>query len=215
MSWLYIIYTITILFSLIANGLSLKKNSPVFLKAFFPFLLVCFIVELITYKLADKRISTIELYNIFSVLEFCFYLWFFYSTGSEKFKKIYRTCLIVYPIIALTNMFYVQKFNHFHSFTYGLGSFFMILFSISYFFNLFNKPKYSRLYKNPAFWITSGILFFYTVSFPIFIMLNFIGSFSELLAKNIGSILLILNIFLYLLFSIAFLCNLKTRKSIS
>jgi hypothetical protein len=39
------------------------------------------------------------------------------------------------------------------------------------------------------------------------------GSFPIILANNLQYILIVLNVFLYLLFSIAFLCRIKIRKS--
>jgi hypothetical protein len=56
-------------------------------------------------------------------------------------------------------------------------------------------------------------LFYYTCSFPIFGLLNFLSS--NPIGKNIQIIIILLNVFLYSSFTIAFLCRLRVRNSTS
>jgi hypothetical protein len=58
-------------------------------------------------------------------------------------------------------------------------------------------------------------LFYYSCSFPIFGLANFVKNAPPIILKNLGVIIVLLNVFLYSSFTIAFLCRLRTRKSTS
>ncbi len=119
---------------------------------------------------------------------------------------------MLYILIAVTNILFIQKIKAFHTVTYAFGCLLIVAACIYYFFELFKIPKSVELKKNPAFWICSGLLFFYCCGFPLFGMFNFLSDISKLIIKNFYNIITILNIFLYTLFTIAFLCRLKIRK---
>ena len=126
--------------------------------------------------------------------------------------KIIRFTLALYSLVAVVNIIFIQKMMAFHSVTYALGCLLVVVFCIYYFLELFKNPKSVKLNNKPAFWICSGLLFFYCCGFPLYGLSNFLGDISKLIIKNFFSIIIILNIFLYSLFTIAFLCRLKTRK---
>ena len=130
-------------------------------------------------------------------------------------KKIIRITLLLYMVIAVNNIIFIQKMKSFHTVTYALGCLLIVIFCIYYFFELFKLSQSVKLKNNPAFWICSGLLFFYCCGFPLFGMFNFLAGISKLIINNFHSIIIILNCFLYTLFTIAFLCRIKTRKYIS
>lgn len=190
-----------------------SKNDYFYLKLFPPFLLATIIVEAIGNYLGSKGKSNIVIYNFFTVFEFCFYLWVISLIISNKqVKKITRGTALLYMLIAVINIIFIQKMNAFHSVTYAFGCLLIVAFCIYYFLELFKLPKSVKLKNNPAFWICSGLLFFYCCGFPLFGMANFLSGISKLIIRNFLSIIIILNIFLYSLFTIAFLCRIKTRK---
>ena len=127
-------------------------------------------------------------------------------------KKVFIISIVAYGSIAVINIVFIQKLKTFHTMSYALGCLVIVAGCVYYFFELFKLPKSPKLKNNPAFWICSGILFFYCCSFPLFGLSNFLSDISKLIIKNIYKIVTILNIFLYTLFTIAFLCRLKIRK---
>ena len=126
--------------------------------------------------------------------------------------KLARVTALFYLIVAVINISFIQKMKSFHSVTYALVCLLIVAFCIYYFYELFKRPKSVKLKNNPAFWICSGLLFFYCCGFPLFGLANYLSNISPLIIKNFYSIVIILNIFLYSLFTIAFLCRIKTRK---
>ena len=118
---------------------------------------------------------------------------------------------MLYALTAVINIVFIQKMKAFHTVTYAFGCLLIVVVCIFYFLELFRNPKSVKLTSNPAFWICSGLLFFYCCGFPLYGLLNFISGIS-LIINNFFAIIIILNIFLYSLFTIAFLCRLKIRK---
>jgi hypothetical protein len=121
--------------------------------------------------------------------------------------------LILYPVLFLMNFLLVQHSSEFQSMTYALGCLLIVICCIYYFWELFQQKASVQLTRQPAFWICSGLLFYYACTFPLLGLINFVGSFPKIIIQNLFQILNILNVFLYLSFTIAFLCRLKIRKS--
>ncbi|HTQ28921.1 MAG TPA: hypothetical protein VMI35_12365 [Puia sp.] len=172
------------------------------------------IVEAIGDYLGKKNISNFALYNFFSAFEFVFY--FFVLSRiivHPKARKVTSTLTWIYPIIAAVNILFIQKINNFHTITYSLGSLGIVSVSIYYFYELFQMQHSVSLGREPAFWIVTGLLFFYTCAFPLLGFVNFISGAPKFIERNLAAILSVMNVFLYLMFTIAFLCRINIRKS--
>ena len=190
-----------------------SKSSPFYLKLFPPFLLATLVTESFGAFLSSIGRTNVWLYNFFTVFEFCFYLWVInLIINNRLLKKIIRISLLLYMVISVNNIIFIQKMKAFHTVTYALGCLLVVIFCVYYFFELFKLPKSVKLKNNPAFWICTGLLFFYCCGFPLYGLTNYLSGISRLIIKNFYSIIIILNIFLYSLFTIAFLCRLKARK---
>jgi hypothetical protein len=194
----------------------LNKESPLYLKAFLPFLALDTLVSLFTSYLSHKLVNTIPIMNLLTTIEFSFYIWVLKEIiKAPLIKKISLVLLIGFPGLVTLNLFFIQGFNNFHSLTYSLGCLIIIFLSIYYFFELFQTQYAIRLVADPSFWIASALLFFYIVSFPLYVCINFMKSFPASLGNLIGIILSIMNFILYSLFCIAFICKIQIRKSSS
>ncbi len=198
----------------LSSFLYLKKENPLYLKTFSPFLVFSLIIEYCSTFLANKGIHTIPLYNVSSIIEFCFYLWVFYNIIKTKvFKKIIAFLFVGFPFISIMNIFFLQGIGNFNSITYSLGCLMLIFFSILYFFELFNVQSSYRLSNDPAFWICTALLFFYCVSFPVYVSTNLMKHFSKKLEDVIYPLVYILNIIMYSLFCVAFVCQIKLIRN--
>jgi hypothetical protein len=205
------VYIITFCF-LVSLSVYFKLDpSYLYLQLFPPFLLATILVEIWALHLGSIGKNNVTLYNFFSTFEFCFYLRIIsLIINQKKMKRIISVTIIFYAFAATANILFIQKMKTFHTITYALGCLLIVLFCIYYFFELFRLPKSVKLKNTPAFWICSGLLFFYCCGFPLYGFINY-WSGIKLIAKNFDKIFTILNIFLYSLFTIAFLC-IKTRK---
>ncbi len=188
-----------------------KELFYTYLRFFPPFLLLTLLVELIASYRAYSGKHNIVLYNFFSVSWICFYLLIISLIISRaSVKKIIWVTTAVYTLAALINILFIQKIETLNTVTYSLGCLLIVVFCMYYFFELFRFPKSVNLKNNPAFWICSGLLFFCCCGFPLYGFINFWATI-PFIVKSFKYIVAILNIFLYSLFTIAFLC-VRTRK---
>lgn len=207
-------YIYFIALSFVLSLFSYLDHRHPYLKLFPPFLFITLLVELRGSYLQFKGVNNNYIYNFFTVIEFCFYMFLIsLIITNQKFRTTIRICSILYIVISVSNILFYQGIETFHSITYCLGCLIIVGVCIYYFFELFRSPKSVKLTSDPAFWICSGLLFFYCCGFPLYASINFWRS-SEFMANTFGNIFVILNIFLYSLFTIAFLCQ-KTRNYIS
>jgi|SRR5580692_5332670 hypothetical protein len=194
-------------------SLSIYFRLPVevYLRVFSFYLLYDCISLTIGNYLALYHHNTILYSSLSSLVSLCFYIYLLWAMiHSRKAKRILLYCLVAFPLISAINIFLVQKSGVFQSMTYSLGCLLIATACIYYFWELFQSKNYVNLAREPTFWICSGLLFNYTCSFPVYGLIDFIQ------LSVVYVILLVLDfvgILLYLSFIIAFLCRLKTRKS--
>jgi len=181
------------------------------------FLLLNLLLEVASNIIAYYTINNQLLGSLSTVLDFTFYFFLLREiVHGAKAKNLFRLFLIVYPVVALINIFFIQGPRVFHTVTYSLGCLLVVACCIYYFWELFQQSHSVSLSREPAFWICSGLLFYFACSFPIYGLTNYLmKALPTVILQNLYIILILVNIFLYLSFTIAFLCRLKPRKSMS
>ena len=206
-------YIYFILLSFIASlFLYRKRPLDLYLRIFPGFLLFTLVAESYCAWLSWLDRNNTLHYNLFSTFEFCFYLFVIHCIIQRpRVKKIVLIVILVYPAVAVLNILLIHRANSFHTTTYSVGCLLIVGFCIYYFWELFQRPRPEPLQYNPAFWICTGLLFFYCCGFPLYGLVNLWKSSWKLMLKNFTLITEILNIFLYSLFTIAFICA-RTRK---
>jgi hypothetical protein len=187
-----------------------------YLKYFSFFLFVNCCQDIATSYLALNHVNNIFILNVNTMVTLGFYLYLLMEIIRDpKGKKALLIMLIVYLLVSMVNIFLVQKTGVFNTMTFCFGCLLIVVACIYYFWELFQQRLSLNLLRQPAFWICSGLLFFCACSFPLNGLMNFINALPKVILQNLFIIFILLNILLYLSFSIAFLCRLKTRKSMS
>ena len=202
------------LFSLLAAfPLYFRKGIPVYLKLFIPFLLITLIVEVIGWRLYNENINTAFLFNPFTAFEFEFYLYILYNIiRTKRAKRVILFILFIYPVLALSNIYFFIQPGTFHSISYSLGCLLIAGVCIYYFYELFHLPSSMNLVREPAFWICTALLFYYICSFPLYGLASFLYTASSIILQNLRTILWTMNVLLYTLFTVGFLCVIRSRK---
>lgn len=192
----------------------IKQPKPNKLAYFTLFLFITLTVEFSGNYLSSKNISNLPLYNIFTTAEFIFYIYTIRQFIELPLaKKIFVYTILAYGLAAFINIFLIQGIMVFHTITYAIGCLVIVFCAVYYFYEILFRPTPVSLVRMPDFWICSGLLFYYAVSFPIYGFVNFIYILPHALLKNFNLFIQILNIILYTMFSIAFLCRFKVTKS--
>lgn len=191
------------------------KETPFYLKAFLFFLVYTLISELIATWLVTHGKHNTNLYNFYGVVQLIFYVYLL--SNFIQNKRLIKICRIVqfsYLFLALMNVLLFQKFAKYNTITYAFGCLIIVALSIFYFFELFKQKKILNLSRESPFWISTALLFYFSCSFPIIATVNIIQNVPEIIINSIQTLLLLTNILLYSLFTIAFLCRIKIRKYI-
>jgi hypothetical protein len=213
--YLFYLEPVFIIIALLASlTLYFQPNTVFYLRIFPLFLLLNASVETVADYLAFHGKHNIFLLNPFTVTAFCFYLFVLRQIiRNSKARKIILHLLWIYPVLALGNIFFIQKPTVFHTMTYSLGCLLVVAVCIYYFLELFQLAITVNLLRQPAFWICSGLLFYFTCTFPIYGFNSLLEKASLTTIQNLMIISDFLNVFLYSSFTIAFLCRFRIRKS--
>lgn len=201
------IYFYFIVISFLASLYVYPGNKYKYIKLFPFFLLATIITESVGSYLSSVNKHNMFIYNFFSVVEFDFYLYVLsLIIVKPSVKKVIRISIGLYTVIAVTNILFFQGMSTLHTVTYAFGCLVIVVACFYYFFELFRLPNSVKLTTNPAFWLCSGLLFFYCCGFPLFAFVE-LWSHIRWMIRSFDSIITILNIFLYSLLTIALLCS--------
>ena len=161
-----------------------------------------------------KGAHNVDLYNFFSLAAFTYYMYLLMEVVySKRIKKVILIVMSFYVVISLSNILFVQKITSFHTMTYSLGCLLIVVVSMYYFYELLQVPRAIDLKKEPAFWIAAGLLFFYICTLPVLGVLNYLFSFPGVISRSLEDIISILNVLLYSLFTIGFICRISFKRS--
>jgi hypothetical protein len=191
-----------------------QASIPKYLKTFPFFLLITIVVEITSLLFLQHSPKLTLLFIIFTSFEFVYYLFILgFSITNIKVRKVILWILAIYPVLVLLNRLFYQV-KPFHTVTYSIGCLLVVAACIYYFFELFQNPRSVDLKKEPSFWICSALLFFYCCTFPLIGLYNQLHGLTDIILRNLNAILQLLNVLLYSLFSIAFLCRVRFRRSL-
>jgi len=133
--------------------------------------------------------------------------------SNQKISRQIRIFSLIFVILFVLNILFLQSFFKFHTFSYILGCFLIFYISIQYLKQLLNEKNWQPLNKLPFFWITIGNIVFYICS------MFYMGSINYINDKNFDEYGSLISIFVYLftsvqsiLYTIAFICNLNPKK---
>jgi hypothetical protein len=190
-----------------------KKNPP-YLRVLPFFLLFDVIVEFTGQHVMLAGHNNVWIFNLYSVVEFSYFLYYFRQTiyGAAVKKKI-RILQFILPVLCLVNIFFIQGIKVFHTYSYVLGSLLMVGLGVLYFYRLFKNREQLNLLREPSFWISIGVIFFYVCALSTVGIINYIAVLPRAIINNMQTIIQIEAAFFYLFYIIAFLCRTNTRKS--
>ncbi|MCH7405495.1 hypothetical protein [Belliella aquatica] len=155
-----------------------------------------------------RKINNIDVYNIFFVyLETVLILWLFESFfESKKAKLLIKIASISFLFWGIIYTLYIEDLHTFHTYSFSLGSFMIILCCIYFFISVFLKDWFidEKLPLNPLFWITTCVFLFYTTTFLYFSSVTFVTDLDRNLILILGSIKRTMAVIMYLGMGLAF-----------
>jgi hypothetical protein len=146
----------------------------------------------------------LALYNVFGIIEYGFIAFLYYHSFAIQRRTWVMASFYIYAVFVLVNMVFLS--DHFtHNYTFIVRCLAFIWLTLEYFWQLSQSQDIIKLTKIPLFWTSIGIFVFSMGS--IFVQ----GLGSDIADKELAFAIYllnpILNIYLYIMFIISFLCT--------
>lgn len=173
------------------------------LKTLFIYLVISVLSETVSFFLRAKSINNFPVLHIFSLLECLLIMYMYHCEFKNKAVTIIVIFLaLIFSIITAVTLLYDGGYNKPDNITDTLESAIIIGFSISFFYKLFKDLTIPKLTNYYFFWLNTGFLFYFGVSFSLFISLEYIEQCNIETARFLWAIQLIINIFYNVLMAI-------------
>lgn len=151
--------------------------------------------------------SNLPLYHLYIFLEglglIAFYKYRFKHLAIDKYLKGGAVFLGVAIVI---NALFFQGIWMLPSFTRSLEAIIVLILTLYYFHIVSKEGTVKRLDQSFWFWTSAGLWLYFSSNLMLFMFTNFFTNRSDQLFLGVWSIHAVLNIILYIFYSIAFLC---------
>ncbi|MGB5026793.1 MAG: hypothetical protein WBO44_15675 [Saprospiraceae bacterium] len=205
-----LILIVSFIFSLL-----LKKNCNSSIKYFELFLGISLILDAFIGSLfIYLEIQNAWIYNILILIQVPYFLYLFlsYFKGSSDYI-LFKRIIWGVVILSIINFLFIQGPTHVNNFSYLLGMSVLCILIVKYYYSLLLSEVSVSLFRLPLFWLSIGILLFFTASFPILAYLNIIIDSNSMLTEPLYDLVGIGNIFLSLSYLMVILCPWMIQKS--
>ena len=143
------------------------------------------------------------IYNVYIIVSFLFFFSWFYTI--VKPKKMFYWIFGIYAIAIIISVSTESFTKNLLHITLYVGTLLILFLATMYFKSLLEKKEVVHFHKLQPFWIATGLLIFYVGFLPV----QFLRGLEGFDRVNFQFIMMVLNIFLYGCFVIAFLCPQK------
>lgn len=192
--------------------LKLKRSGPVV------YLMVFLLLQLILNGYADilssRRITNISIYQLNCLLSFALLSVYFEQIIHDKrVRNFIIGCIIFYVAFFILDTFSLENDDVFNSYTFSVASLIIIIYCLFYYLKQLLNPRIAQITSTHEFWAATGILFYNTGNFFIFLSYRFLTIHNNgdngLLWRLHNCILLLMCI----LISIGFYYNSKVKNN--
>jgi hypothetical protein len=161
------------------TGLFYLKFFTVYVKAIYAVIVIGAMTELfniISVQGGGENIIWMNIYMLFETIGVS--VFFFKSDHFEKLgKRVISLSILALLLTMLGYMSFQESWSGMNPVLTTLESFFVIILSLSLFWNLLVQQRIERIAKSPIFWINSALIIYFSGSVFLFI-------FSEYLVEN-------------------------------
>lgn len=183
-------------------------------RVFFWYSILCAFTELIAALYAEYFENNMPLLHIFTVIEFLVlstvYLLFMYKRIIAR--RIIAGLMMIFILGAILDAAYINGTSKFNSISHSLESFILVGYALFYYGITFKEMKPLIIWKDPMFWVSTGILVYFSLNMFFFLLFNLIQT-DEMNPQNIAILHSVLNALSYFLYTKAFLCFKTFPKS--
>ncbi|HTD41966.1 MAG TPA: hypothetical protein VK671_15160 [Mucilaginibacter sp.] len=162
-------------------------------------------ISLVTAYILRLTFNTPFVMHLFDMMAVVFFtLIYFKAFYAPVLKKITLILGTVTVLIMLFNCIFIEGIRVYPSISNTALSMFLIVLSLTYFFQLLSRQEFMYIEKQGLFWINSGVLFYYSITIFLFMLFNKISGEHKIYYYMTQSIT---NIIANLLYSVGLLCK--------
>jgi hypothetical protein len=205
MHWLKIVYYGIMAIALLASLRGYNRKGYVL---FIPLLALSLAVEILRHFY-----PTLKAFRLFIPVEYTLLSLIISTFINSRTKQliIRSSIFILVPIFIYIELYLADKNLSYKFLDLMIASPFLCVWTILYLFETVKQEEEFEVTRNPMFWISLGNLLFFSGSFFSYGFGSYLVFKNSNLAETVFWIARILNILLYILYFIGFLC-LRTRK---
>ena len=144
-----------------------RNNKSKELRVISFYLIYCAANDLISFYLFQiAHLRPFFLYDIFTVVEYCLFSWYFYQIIiNKRLKKIIPFSIALFIIFSFSFYLLLPKSTSFSSPTAGTESVLIIAMCMYYFFDQLKQPNTLMIYSSINFWIIISFLIYLAGTF--------------------------------------------------
>lgn len=155
--------------------------------------------------LAYKGIYNIIISNIFSIFYFILIFMYFIELLNPKIKNALIIFIILYSIIKLLSIFYLNLYQHYSSYYDMINSILLLSMCIYFFFKIMKEHQIDNILSYQHFYYVSAILFLISASIIIIVFQNyFLKNMSAKANQIFWTFNSVINLLSYIIFAIGF-----------
>ncbi len=207
---------LTLLLAVITGFVFTRRSDRPALQTFPYFLLLELLVGILGRYLSLHQKNNLIFYNLFALVQFSYYTWFFISADPVKKTTAWlKPIQYILPMLMLANTFLIQGPFVFNTYSFTAGCLLMVVLGCRYFYRVFKSPVHINLLRQPSFWVTVGVIFYFVSTVTMLGLANTLSKLPRNTRSLLQTILFTVNVLFYLLLIIAFTCRINRRKSLS
>lgn len=189
-----------------------RRRIPVRMRPLAILALFALFTEVVSRVLWLLKISNLFLLPLYINVEFGLLVWLYSQAIDSRWLRRYRWPLVA-VLGALANLEGIRQHAQVaapNNFSRLLESFSVIILVLAYYHSTLRQPKTAYIWREPLFWVSTGLLFFFAGNFLIYTVTNFAFYHHRPLVMQLWVVHAGLDALLYSTYAYALWLSLKT-----
>ena len=124
--------------------------------------------------------SNLFLNHILTPIQLVLILMIYYHVlNNQTYKRIVLWLIPLFVIMSICLSFTIQPFTEMNTYSILIKHVIVIISTLTYFFELMSTTPYSKVYLQPIFWISVGLLFHSSLNVLLEGFSNYLNTYSE------------------------------------
>ncbi|MET2983671.1 hypothetical protein [Aureibaculum conchae] len=134
-----------------------------------------FYIEWNIYYMDENGVKyNLGLYNLLYIIVYpIFYYIYYKALETKKYRNAIKIFFLSFIVISIINWIFIQDFlTEYSKYPDIIGSLFLTICVIFYFIELLQSEKVIRFHRSVSFWLSVGLLVYYTSIIPFTVVVN-------------------------------------------